>query len=498
MTQVAGQIMRAGPGGLATIDGGDGGRPARSTRRWSRQVASDLVVLLDVLAIVIGGFGTWILHSTTPLVPAASPAMIAEVSLAVAIFGIGLFRHAGLYATADMASFPVSPLRIFALLAILQACLFSIGLSLGVVRMQPLTWFPVWLALSVPLIVAQRRLASSYFRRKSAEGLFNSHIAVFGSGVIAGRLREHLDQRMPGISLVGLFDDRNPDRLGETGALEPDGVLEDLIEAGRDGRIDQIIIALPPSADRRISEVASKLEQLPVSIHVCTHIASDLIDASSHKVSSLGPIGMIDVKRKPLADWGRFIKAGEDYLLGAIFLLATLPLMALIALAIKLDDGGPVLFRQKRRGLNHRAIEVLKFRSMRAMPAEEVVAQATKEDPRITRVGRYLRKSSLDELPQLFNVLKGEMSLVGPRPHALVHDAYWGELLERYANRHQVKPGMTGWAQVNGFRGETETSDKMAARVEHDLYYIDNWSLWLDLRILLVTPVFGLAHKNAY
>ena len=184
--------------------------------------------------------------------------------------------------------------------------------------------------------------------------------------------------------------------------------------------------------------------------------------------------------------------------LGGLLLVLALPVLALIALAIKLDDGGPVLFRQRRRGLNHRSIEVLKFRSMRVAEDGPVVTQARKGDPRITPVGRWLRKSSLDELPQLVNVLKGEMSLVGPRPHALVHDEHWGELLERYANRQQVKPGITGWAQVNGFRGETETAEKMQARVEHDLVYIDTWSLLLDLRILLATPLFGLAHKNAY
>jgi putative colanic acid biosynthesis UDP-glucose lipid carrier transferase len=235
-------------------------------------------------------------------------------------------------------------------------------------------------------------------------------------------------------------------------------------------------------------------------MHVCTHILSDLIDrkTASHKVSSIGPIGLIDIKRKPLADWGRILKAALDYGLGGLLLVLALPLFALIAIAIKLDSRGPVFFRQRRRGLNHRLIEVFKFRSMKVLEEGAEVKQATKGDPRVTRVGRLLRATSLDELPQLINVVRGEMSLVGPRPHALVHDEFYGELLESYANRHQVKPGMTGWAQINGFRGETETHDKMRLRVEHDLHYIDNWSFVLDLKILVLTPFYGLLGKNAY
>jgi len=172
--------------------------------------------------------------------------------------------------------------------------------------------------------------------------------------------------------------------------------------------------------------------------------------------------------------------------------------MALIALAIKLEGPGPVLFRQKRGGLNHSVFQVLKFRTMRVMEEGAAVTQATRNDTRVTRVGRFLRKTSLDELPQLVNIVLGDMSLVGPRPHALVHDEHYGEMLERYANRHQVKPGLTGWAQVNGFRGETLNPDDMRRRVEYDLEYIDHWSLLFDLKILAVTPFYGFAGRNAF
>jgi Undecaprenyl-phosphate glucose phosphotransferase len=484
----------------------------RSGRRWSRQVASDSVVLVDVIAILAGLAATTWIHDTTPLGPGGTLVALLEIGLAAAMLGSGLLRESNLYATTDMTRFPVGPWRALGMLTMLFICIAFVGLSFNVLSLTPVSWFPLWLAVTWPLVVGGRLASRAFYRMKAKQGLFSTNVAVFGSGSVAMRLHDHLASNASDISLVGVYDDRQLPRANENSQSRRRGGLEDLIADGRAGLVDQIIIALPASADQRITQVARKLEQLPVSVHVCTHIATDLVDVGTraHKVSNLGPIGMIDVKRKPLADWGVILKGIEDRVLGALFLLVGLPVFAMIALAIKLDDGGPVLFRQKRRGLNHRPIEVLKFRSMRIAPVTpaltpsltpsltDEVKQATKDDPRVTRVGRFLRRSSLDELPQLVNVLRGEMSLVGPRPHAIVHDEYWGEHLEQYANRQQVKPGMTGWAQVNGFRGETETSEKMRLRVEHDLHYINNWSLLLDLRIIATTPIFGFTNQNAY
>jgi putative colanic acid biosynthesis UDP-glucose lipid carrier transferase len=190
-------------------------------------------------------------------------------------------------------------------------------------------------------------------------------------------------------------------------------------------------------------------------------------------------------------------KLALDYVVGTISLILFAPLMLAVAVAIKLESPGPVFFRQRRHGYNHRLIDVYKFRSMTVAENGDHVVQAKKNDARVTRVGKFLRRTSLDELPQLFNVLKGEMSLVGPRPHAVAHNQHYRERLQRYANRHCVKPGMTGWAQVNGFRGPTEDPEKMRKRVEADLYYIENWSLWLDIKILALTPLVGFVHRNA-
>jgi exopolysaccharide biosynthesis polyprenyl glycosylphosphotransferase len=212
---------------------------------------------------------------------------------------------------------------------------------------------------------------------------------------------------------------------------------------------------------------------------------------------------MLHVFDRPISGWSWFIKMAEDYLVAIFVLVILSPLLFLIALAIKLDSRGPILFRQHRQGFNNAPIEIWKFRTMRTDSAnpEGAVIQATHHDPRVTRVGRFLRRLSLDELPQLVNVLRGEMSIVGPRPHApgtRARGQLFEEAVERYAARHRVKPGITGWAQINGWRGETDTLEKIQKRVEHDLYYIDNWSIWLDLLIIVQTIAILFRDDRAY
>jgi len=214
-------------------------------------------------------------------------------------------------------------------------------------------------------------------------------------------------------------------------------------------------------------------------------------------------VPVLDIFDKPIADWDVVIKLAFDKIVGTLALIALSPALALTALAIKLDSPGPILFKQKRYGFNNELIEVYKFRSMYADKVDSTASKlVTRDDPRVTRVGRFIRKTSIDELPQLFNVVfKGDLSLVGPRPHAIHAKAanrQYDEVVDGYFARHRVKPGITGWAQVNGWRGETDTQEKIQQRVEHDLYYIENWSILLDLYILLVTPASLLKTKNAF
>ncbi len=468
-----------------------------SKSRWSRQVAADIVGMVDALAIAASATLPAAIYCFGGDLAIRWPQVIQN-GLLCGIVACFLLRSWGMYDTAKMNAFPIEPGRLLAALLLSFTTVHGLGLPFKAEAGHLWIWYAVWLSASFTLILWLRIIARGVLASLTAAGRFDTRVAVFGAGLIARRVHDHLVNPSSGIRFVGVYDDRKEqERLNPEG-LTINGRLDDLIEAGRADQVDQIIIALPQVAERRAAYVAKKLEQLPVSLHIVTHIASDLVEVGpAHRVSNLGPIGLLDVKRKPLADWAPLVKRVEDYGLGAILLVIAAPILLFCAIAIKLDSSGPVLFRQRRRGLNQKVIEVLKFRTMNVMEDGADVRQAIVGDARITRVGGFLRRTSLDELPQLINVLRGEMSLVGPRPHALVHDEHWGEMLERYANRHQVKPGITGFAQVMGWRGETETTDKMQARVEHDLDYIAGWSLGRDLKILAQTVRAVVRGNNA-
>lgn len=359
-------------------------------------------------------------------------------------------------------------------------------------------WALIWFA-SVLLLQAGLRI-SLYFRIRDwiAHGRLRNNVAIVGAGEHGRRLVQYMNgMRGQNFSIVGIFDDRK-DRVPEVVEGIPHaGSVNDLLQLARNKRIDQVLVALPWSAEERHMEILAKLKTLPVDVRLSPDfIGFRLLHSAFGRI---GAIPTVEVSQKPLSDWKLVGKEIEDRVLGALILLFITPLMLLIALAIKLDSPGPVLFRQNRYGFNNQVIEVFKFRTMHVEACQSAtVPQATHNDPRVTPIGRFLRRTSLDELPQILNVLRGEMSLVGPRPHAVQHNEYYGAIVSEYASRHRVKPGITGWAQVNGWRGETDTLDKMKKRVEHDIFYIDNWSIGFDLRILLLTILVVLRGNNAY
>ena len=280
------------------------------------------------------------------------------------------------------------------------------------------------------------------------------------------------------------------------------GDLAKLLELGATRRIDWIILPLPPAADDRIRALVERLKVLGVPIGLCPEqVGLTLPYRVVDYVGAGVPVSLLS--RRPLQRWGAVQKATEDLLLGSLMLLVLLPLMALVALAIKLDSPGPIIFKQRRHAVNNREFDIYKFRSMRweGPDARATLVQTTRSDRRVTRVGRLLRATSLDELPQLFNVLKGEMSLVGPRPHAIdmrTENQLGAQITQRYPHRHRVKPGITGWSQVKGARGATDTVEQLHRRVELDLQYIDQWSLLLDLKILALTTSVVLKRDNAF
>jgi len=260
--------------------------------------------------------------------------------------------------------------------------------------------------------------------------------------------------------------------------------------------VDDIVLAFPWSKSEHIRELLEGLSTIPATIH----LASDrtLAWVRNPVLARVGGHHTLRLARAPLTLKDHMIKRAFDVTVATCLLIAAAPLLAAIAIAIKLDTPGPVLFRQRRNGFNQREFRVFKFRTMTTLDDGRVIRQATRDDERITRVGRLLRRTNLDEVPQLFNVILGDMSLVGPRPHAVAHNDAYEEQIRLYARRHNVKPGITGWAQVNGYRGETDVIEKMQRRVEHDLYYIDHWSLAFDVKILLMTLLSPKSYRNAY
>jgi Undecaprenyl-phosphate glucose phosphotransferase len=273
---------------------------------------------------------------------------------------------------------------------------------------------------------------------------------------------------------------------------------EDLALAAASARIlrpDDVYILLPWSRKEAIDACVNAFLRVPAALHLGPERVLERY--ADVQIERNGPIASLNLARRPLTTLEAAQKRVTDIIIASIALVGLAPLFALIALLIKLDSPGPVIFRQRRYGFNQEAFRIYKFRSMTTMDDGPVVEQARAGDARITRVGAFLRRCNFDELPQLLNVLRGEMSLVGPRPHAMAHDQHFERVIALYARRHNVKPGITGWAQVNGLRGETSTTDKMRERVEHDLYYIDNWSIWFDLRIMALTVLSRRAYRNA-
>lgn len=326
-----------------------------------------------------------------------------------------------------------------------------------------------------------------------------SRIAVVGATQSArdfiGQVLQVNDEKKDLLKLIGIYDDRAKMRTDEL-EFKISGTLDDLLEHAKNGRIDQIVVALPWMAVDRLEQIVEKLSIVPVPVRLCPEgIAYSWNTLSSDR---LGNVETIDVRSRSIDGVEGALKFVMDRVGAACLILMLMPVFLLIALAIKMDTKGPVFFRQRRHGFNHESFQVWKFRSMSVMEDGDEIKQASKNDDRITRVGKFLRKTSLDELPQLYNVLIGNMSLVGPRPHALAHNDKYSKMLRGYARRHNVIPGITGLAQVKGFRGETDTLDKMEKRLQYDLEYIDNWSLVLDIKILFRTVGALCFPKNSY
>lgn len=378
--------------------------------------------------------------------------------------------------------------------------------SLVVIQLDMLDEFSRGLALyfigfTIVLLFLSRIAFRMMVSRLMDEGLIGQKVAVYSeSARVAARVAQLLElERLPHLRLVGYADERHRGDKDETD-LDYLGDLDALLELARKGRLDQVILAVPRISQARLDQISETLSSAAIDLCVLPRETLEL--TTSYRVSFLGSLPVFAVWQQPMRDIDGILKEMIDYTVAIIAMVLLSPLLIVTALAIRLESKGPILFRQARFGFNNNEISVFKFRSMYVDRQDQSGAQRTqKNDPRVTRVGRFIRRTSIDELPQLFNVLRGEMSIVGPRPHATmmrVGDKYYFDAVSGYAARHRVKPGITGLAQVRGLRGEIDTLERARKRVEYDIYYIENWSPLLDIRIIIETVFKVFWDKHAY
>jgi putative colanic acid biosysnthesis UDP-glucose lipid carrier transferase len=379
------------------------------------------------------------------------------------------------------------------LLVILSLCAYATS-SFGFFERDVLLWWAVvtplaqWAAVWIGQLVLSHVAAMPHNRRAAV---------VIGAGPLGVKVAKSLlESREQGVDFAGYFDDRTDERVDSEAAPRRLGTLKDAAPYIRKNAIHEVYITLPLGSQPRIVELLEQVQGTTASVFFVPDVFGiSIIQGRLHDMNGMPVVGICET---PFTGTNDLVKRISDIVLASLILVLISPLLLAIAVGVKLSSPGPIIFRQRRNGLDGEEIIVYKFRSMRAMDDGPTVKQATRGDARITAFGAFLRRTSMDELPQFINVLQGRMSIVGPRPHAVAHNELYRQLIKAYMVRHKVKPGITGWAQVHGHRGETNTVDKMQARVEYDLEYLRNWSLGLDLQIIARTIIVVLRGSNAY
>ncbi len=469
--------------------------PYGNALKSTHDILSLMVRAGDVLVVAFAGVLAYLWRfgvAGFPIPPRYSLLILTGALLLLVIFnGLGVYRS---WRGGNLANMFGRVLIGWAsVVATLLVLLFMLKVSDTYSRL----WLSTWALLAGGFLLAERFALYGLLRWFRLRGQNHKRVVMVGQSEVARELLRRIrSSGWTGFDVVAVFDDQ----ASSNGTFDGMPLHHELVGlAGylREHDVAEVWITMPLKDEARVREVLHLLRHSTVNIRYVPDIfAFRLIN---HGVSEVAGVPMLDLSTTPMTGMNRLVKALEDYILAAVILILISPLLLGIALAVKLTSPGPVLFKQKRHGWDGREITVYKFRSM-VVHAEdsEQVTQARKGDPRVTRVGAFLRRTSLDELPQFINVLQGRMSIVGPRPHAVAHNEQYKELIDDYMQRHKVKPGITGWAQVNGYRGETDTLEKMQKRVEYDLYYIEHWSLWFDLKIIFLTIFTGFVNKNAY
>lgn len=470
--------------------GAIGGQKRRFRTGLSRDFCGDISAIVTAITIALMS-----LLASVLLGDYSEPVKYLSIGFFGGIAAAELFSQGGYHDYDQLLSVWRSVRGLIWRWVLVLLAMTALAFVTGVTEQFSRRWFLYWGAYGALGIITTRFVTAYVLKKMTNDGALTRRIAIVGATDIAAKFVGLMKTADSGVSIAGIYDDRAPHR-GLTDQVTLNGSIDDLMALGMGGDLDDIVIALPWSAGVRIDEVFHRLAVLPVNTVVCPDL---LWLTNLHGgISYLGGVPLLRIHKRPLEGWGSILKALEDRILSALMLLALAPLMALVACLVKLDSKGPVLFGQRRHGFQHDVFTIYKFRTMSVMENGDDVTQAQKNDPRVTRIGAFLRRYSLDELPQIWNVLKGDMSLVGPRPHAVAHNEQYARIIQDYAGRHKVKPGITGWAQVNGCRGETSEDSMMEDRVRHDLSYIENWTLLFDFRILVMTVWAVIFPHNAY
>lgn len=462
-----------------------------------KEYAGELTVIsraLDVLAVLAAGVAAYALNVAHWPMPAQYRVALLMGCLLVLV----IFPHFRTYRSFRGAyllrEFHDLTLAWFAVMS----AMIVVGFMTNTAGELSRFWIGEWAILGWSLLVLFRITLRIALRIMRSQGWNQRRIVVLG----AGKLGQEIVKRVKlagwmGFDIVAFLDDNQQLHHETIEGVEVRGDLSKLDSLLEDCSIDEVWLALPLRAERRIKEALFAIRHHTAAVRLIPDIYG--FHHLNHSVTEVAGIPLLNLRISPIMGINSLLKAMEDRILAALILLLISPLFLVIVIGVKLSSPGPIIFRQKRHGRNGQPVVVYKFRTM-VVHEEQTgrVSQARKDDPRVTRFGAFLRRTSLDELPQFINVLQGRLSVVGPRPHAIAHNEQYKDRIGAYMQRHQVKPGITGWAQVNGWRGETDTLEKMEKRVEHDLYYIEHWSLWFDLKIVLLTLIKGFGGKNAY
>lgn len=477
---------------MVNIDGRLSRKRPADGRAITPALLSDGLMILDGFWIVLSALATkFVLYFELATSDAPSTRHLA-VALVTSALTLIIFRRRRLYEIDEIVE-PTGRIR-----EVLQGFISAVALTLALGFLLKVSdsfsriWFVTWVSICGLGLLLLHSVSAGLLNRIDSRGMLARRIVIYGVSGRTVELLRRLSLAPSKYSVLGIFDDVLPGNA----PCAVSGGLEDLVRLCRSQPVDEIIMSLSTLEEERFKTVLERLSELPIAVRFCPPF-SNIAEYAKGFVRHQG-ITLIEVFDPPLRAWDLVIKRTEDIVVGALALILFSIPLTMAAIAIKLESRGPAFFRQERQGYNGQRIRVWKLRTMRVVETGASIVQATRYDPRITRVGKFLRKTSLDELPQLLNVLRGEMSLVGPRPYAVNHDEAFKDRLPSFIKRYKIKPGMTGWAQVNGLRGEISSEGDLRTRLEYDLFYLEHWSIWFDLKVLGLTPLYGFVNRNAY